>query len=247
MMKSEQQEQMAMPWRGSERAPNQATGRPTPRLMVAAAIAAVLLASGSTAVAAVALTRSSSAVGATVSQATYSSNTSLISNTADVQSILSKVEPAVVLIQATVPVSGRFGQTSVGTAQGTGMILTSTGLALTNAHVVQGATSLQVTLNGSTQTYAATVVGSNPTADVAVIQISGVSGLPTVTLGNSSTTRVGDDVLAIGNALGLGGAPTVTEGIVSALDRSLTAQGSSLSGLLQTDAAINPGNSGGPS
>jgi S1-C subfamily serine protease len=95
------------------------------------------------------------------------------------------------------------------------------------------------------------VVGTDPSVDVALVQIDHASDLPTVTLGDSSQTRVGDSVLAIGNALALSGGPSVTEGIVSAENRTLSAQNDSgqtenLTGLLQTDAAINPGNSGGP-
>ena len=89
-------------------------------------------------------------------------------------------------------------------------------------------------------------MGINVTADLAVIQIDGVSNLKPATFANSDTVQVGDSVLAVGNALGYGGAPTVTEGILSAKGRSLTGQSDNLTGLLQTDAAINPGNSGGP-
>jgi len=116
---------------------------------------------------------------------------------------------------------------------------------------VVGATSLTVTLFGQTNPLPARVVGTDPSEDVALLQIDHASDLPTVDLGDSSQTRVGDSVLAIGNALALAGGPSVTEGIVSAESRSLVAQdgsgqSESLSGLIQTDAAINPGNSGGP-
>ncbi len=89
-------------------------------------------------------------------------------------------------------------------------------------------------------------MGIDTNADLAVIQIDGVSGLKAATFANSDTAQVGDSVLAVGNALGYGGAPTVTEGILSAKGRSLTGQSDNLTNLLQTDAAINPGNSGGP-
>src|SRR5436309_14143850 len=126
------------------------------------------------------------------------------------------------------------------------MILTADGEVLTNAHVVDGATDIEVTLIGERTARAADVVGVDTTADVALIKIRNASGLPTVKLGSSADLRVGDSVVAIGNALDLGATPTVTEGIVSALNRSIDAPDESLAGLIQTDAAINPGNSGGP-
>jgi putative serine protease PepD len=151
-------------------------------------------------------------------------------------------------------VTDRFGRTATqqGTGAGTGIVISSDGYVVTNAHVVNGATSITVALPGH-GTHSATLVGLDPTKDLAVIKISGVSGLTAATFANSSAVQTGDSVLAVGNAEGYGGTPTVTEGIVSALNRSLasasdstSANGSSLSGLIQTDAAINPGNSGGP-
>ena len=151
----------------------------------------------------------------------------------DVAAILAKVEPATVAIQVT---------TRQGIGQGTGVIISADGEVLTNAHVVEDATAVRVTLQGETQTRQATVVGADSGKDVALLRIQGASGLPTGDLGSSAAVRVGDDVVAVGNALGLRGDPTVTRGIVSALNRSLD----SLIGMIQTDAAINPGNSGGP-
>jgi len=177
-------------------------------------------------------------------------NQSAIVHPADVQEVLAKVEPAVVSVDTTV-VTGS-GNNGLIEGAGTGMILTPDGEVLTNDHVVAGATTVTVTLFGQNDPLPARVIGTDPSQDIALIQIDNQHGLPTVTLGNSATARVGDDVLAIGNALALAGGPTVTEGIVSAKGRSLQAQsqltGSSenLAGLLQTDAAINPGNSGGP-
>jgi S1-C subfamily serine protease len=114
--------------------------------------------------------------------------------------------------------------------------------------VVEGASSIRVQVPGRSGTVTARVVGSDAGADLALLRLDGVSGLPVATFAADSTVHVGDPVLAIGNAEGYGGTPTVTEGIVSALDRNLPAgSGASgtLRGLLQTDAAINPGNSGG--
>jgi putative serine protease PepD len=182
---------------------------------------------------------------------TFAPNRSVLTRPQDVQEVLAKVEPAVVSIDSesgggTGSAGGDFVQ-----AAGSGMILTADGEVLTNNHVIAGASSVTVTLFGQTKALTAHVLGTDPTDDLALVQIDHTSGLPTVTFGDSSRTRVGDSVLAIGNALALAGGPTVTEGIVSAENRSLSAQNDTgqtenLSGLLQTDAAINPGNSGGP-
>src|SRR5438046_2018321 len=118
-------------------------------------------------------------------------------------------------------------------------------VAPTTAHVVGNANSIKGKLaNGETKD--ADLVGTDPVADLALIKIRDVRDLPTVDLGRSSALRVGDSVVAIGNALALPGGPTVTEGIVSALDRTIGTRSDRLEHLIQTDAAINPGNSGGP-
>ena len=176
-------------------------------------------------------------------------NRSVLAKPQDVQEVLAKVEPAVVSIDSESgagAVGGDFVQ-----AAGSGMILTPDGEVLTNNHVIAGATSVTVTLFGQTNALPAHVVGTDPGEDLALVQINHASGLPTVTFGDSGQSQVGDSVLAIGNALALAGGPTVTEGIISAENRTLTAQNDSgqtenLTGLIQTDAAINPGNSGGP-
>jgi S1-C subfamily serine protease len=134
---------------------------------------------------------------------------------------------------------------------GTGMILTSSGEVLTNNHVIEGATSIRVTLPGSGNTYSATVVGADPTHDVALIQLQGASGLTPVTLGASSDLRVGEKLVAIGNAFGRGGTPSISSGTVTALDQTITAGGAiggqeRLHGVIQMDATISPGESGGP-
>jgi S1-C subfamily serine protease len=172
----------------------------------------------------------------------------------DVKTALAKIEPSVVLINDTITSSpnGRGGGGFGGfggfqeSGAGTGIIITASGEVVTNAHVVNGASEIKVTLPGSTATHTATIVGINVSEDLAVIQIAGVSGLTPATFANSDSAAVGDSVLAVGNALGYGGAPSVTEGILSAKGRSLTGNSDNLSNLLQTDAAINPGNSGGP-
>ncbi len=142
--------------------------------------------------------------------------------------------------------------------EGTGMIITSSGEVLTNNHVIElysegGNTgTITVTEYGQTKALPTTLVGYDQSKDVALLKINDASNLPTVTFGNSGKTVVGDAVVAIGNALGLAaGTPTVTQGIISALGRSVTAGGEgtqteTLQNMIQTDAAINPGNSGGP-
>jgi len=133
---------------------------------------------------------------------------------------------------------------------GTGVIFDKSGLILTNAHVVNGAQSISVAL-ADNRTFDAKLVGADPDTDLAVIRIQG-DNLPVANLGDSSKLAVGDGVVAIGHALGLPGGPTVTAGVASALDRTVSepaddsGPGSLLYDVIQTDAAINPGNSGGP-
>ena len=138
-----------------------------------------------------------------------------------------------------------------GTAAGTGMIISSNGEILTNNHVVSGSTSISVTVQGRSQTYSAHVVGVNTSQDVAVIQIDqSVSGLTTVAIADSSSLKVGDTVIAIGNALGQGGTPHVTSGQVTSLDQTITASeggnsSETLTGMIESDAPIYEGDSGG--
>jgi len=164
----------------------------------------------------------------------------------DAQAIASRVDPAVVDINTVV--AGLRGSAR---AAGTGMILTSSGEVLTNNHVVDQATSIQVSIQGRSGTYTATAIGVAPARDVALLQIQNVSGLPTVTLADSSRVTEGQSVVAIGNALGEGGTPTATQGSVTALDQAITASdgggsAENLTGLIQIDAPISPGDSGGP-
>jgi S1-C subfamily serine protease len=166
--------------------------------------------------------------------------------TIDIPAIAATVDPAVIDVNTVLdPLEGG------GTAAGTGMLLSPSAEIVTNNHVVQGADTVTVTIPGH-GSHTAILVGTDPTADIAVLKVAGLRGLPTITFGNSSAVAVGDPVVAIGNALGLGGNPTVTQGIISATGRTITASdetGSNeevLHGLLQTDAPIAPGNSGGP-
>ena len=194
--------------------------------------------------------------GTTVKE--ISSGPALLNGTTDIQSVIDKVLPAVVSIDAKSPEPASemtFGSGSPGTQEdeGTGMIITSDGEVVTNNHVISGATSITVTLYGSLKPLPATLIDTDPANDVALLQIEGRSNLPTVSYGDSDDIQVGDAVVAIGNALGLSaGTPTVTQGIISAKGRTVQASDDSgtstetLINMLQTDAAINPGNSGGP-
>ena len=165
--------------------------------------------------------------------------------------VANKVSPSVVSITTETRTTGWFGQSSTSSAAGTGMIVSKDGYVLTNKHVVEGANKVNVILDDGTAYENVKVVGMDPINDVAFVKIDGVSDLPAVTLGDSKTMNVGQQVIAIGNALGQF-QNTVTEGIVSGLNRSITASDSSgysyerLTDLIQTDAAINSGNSGGP-
>ncbi len=194
--------------------------------------------------------------GATVKE--ISAGPALLNGTTNIETVIGKVLPAIVSIDAkstAAPAQSLFGGSSSGVQedQGTGMIITSNGEVVTNNHVIAGATTITVTLYGSLKALPATLVDTDPTNDVALLQIDGQSNLPTVTYGNSDNVQVGDAVVAIGNALGLSaGTPTVTQGIISAKGRSVQASDSTgnstenLTNMFQTDAAINPGNSGGP-
>ena len=163
----------------------------------------------------------------------------------DVHAILAKAQKSVVTVRSKAIGVDSLLQPVAEEGTGTGILLSADGLILTNDHVVDGASSLTVQL-GDGRSLPATVVGAAPGSDLAVVRVA-ATGLPVAELGDSSAVQVGDPVVAIGNALALPGGPTVTDGIVSARDRSIaTDKGARLEHLLQTDAAINPGNSGGP-
>ncbi|MFQ4142478.1 trypsin-like peptidase domain-containing protein [Chlorogloeopsis sp. ULAP02] len=151
---------------------------------------------------------------------------------------------AVVRIDSTRTVSSRYTQYGRRVARGTGsgFIIQSNGLILTNAHVVSGADTVRVTLKDG-RSFTGRVLGADRTTDVAVVQIQ-ANNLPTVSVGNSDRLKPGEWAIAIGNPLGLDN--TVTVGIISGTERSSRAFGGRGIGFIQTDAAINPGNSGGP-
>jgi S1-C subfamily serine protease len=177
--------------------------------------------------------------GSAAGHATTSSNTTLTT-----AQIAAKVDPGLVDVIST------LGDQSA-TAEGTGIVLTSTGEVLTNNHVIDGATSVKVVDIGNGKTYTATVVGYDKTKDVAVLKLQNASGLQTAPLGNSSSVAVGQNVTALGNAEGKGGTPAVATGQVTALGQSITAsdEGSDnseqLTGMIQSNVPIQPGDSGG--
>src|SRR6516162_3059937 len=209
--------------------------RPHRHVLGLTATAAVALAVGAGAGVAVASHGSTPASTATATSKTVLSTSQ----------IASRVSPGLVDVTSTLGYAGA-------TAMGTGIVLTSNGEVLTNNHVINGATSVSVTDIGNGKTYKATVVGYDASHDIAVLQMSGASGLTTATTGDSSTVQVGDKVVGIGNAGGKGGTPSVAPGAVTALNQSITAsdEGSSsseqLSGLIETNADIQAGDSGGP-
>jgi len=161
-------------------------------------------------------------------------------STVDVSAIAQEVLPSVVQVNVA---------SAQGEGLGSGVVLSADGRILTNDHVVSGAQQVTVTLDDG-RTVGATVVGADASSDLAVLQAQGVTGLTPATFADSDGVRVGDQVVAIGSPEGLRG--TVTSGIVSALDRTVTVPGSTRRSnpvsyrAIQTDASINPGNSGGP-
>ncbi len=169
----------------------------------------------------------------------------------DIKAIIAKVTPSVVAVEVGQTRNGVFQQFGAGS----GFVISKDGLVLTNSHVVNlsdqsGRALTNVVINlklGDGTSRPATVLGSAPNSDVALLQLADTRNLMPVTIGSSANLQVGDDVVAIGNALALGDTPSVTKGIVSAKNRTLDVDANvTLSGLIQTDAAINRGNSGGP-
>jgi S1-C subfamily serine protease len=161
------------------------------------------------------------------------------------QAIFTKVRPGLVIINTSLQYDSEA-------AAGTGMVINADGLVLTNNHVIEDSTAITATVVSTGKTYRATVVGYDQTGDVALIQLRNASGLTTVPIGNSASVKVGNAVVAMGNAEGQGTVATAP-GHVTALDQSITAsdEGGStasenLNGMIQTNADIVPGDSGGP-
>jgi S1-C subfamily serine protease len=172
-------------------------------------------------------------------------NSSTNTSTINTQSVAAKVAPGVVDITSSLRYSGQV-------FEGTGIVLSSSGLVLTNNHVVDGSTRLIATLVSSGHRYTAQIVGTDARDDVALLRLVGASGLKPVQVGDSARVTLGTPVVALGNAGGTGGAPTVTSGTITNVDRTITASDSgsgtseTLHNMLQTNAPIAEGDSGGP-
>ena len=161
------------------------------------------------------------------------------------QAIVTNVKPGLVIINTTLQYASEA-------AAGTGMVINADGLVLTNNHVINGSTTITATVGSTGKTYRATVVGYDKTRDIALIQLQNASGLATVPIGNSSSVKVGNAVVAMGNAEGRG-AITAKPGQVTALNQTITASddggstaSETLHGMIQTNADVVPGDSGGP-
>jgi len=163
---------------------------------------------------------------------------------AEAAAVAAKVDPALVDINSTFAYQQASGA-------GTGIVLTSNGLVLTNNHVINGATKISVTDVGNGKTYNATVLGYDASHDISLVKLQGASGLKTASIGDSSSAAVGESVVAIGNAGGTGGTPSNAGGAITDLNQSIQAgddlDGTTeqLSGLIEVNANIQPGDSGG--
>ena len=176
---------------------------------------------------------------------TGSGGTNTGTGSLNAQALATKVDPAIVDITSQLKYNDA-------TAEGTGIVISPSGLVLTNNHVIDEATSVSATLVVSGKTYTAKVLGYDSTDDVALLQLQGASGLQTASLGDSSKVKVGQAVLALGNAGGRGGLPATAQGTVQGLNRTIQASDSdantteTLHGMIQTNAPIQEGDSGGP-
>lgn len=213
---------------------------------LAAVMVIVMFATGTIAVPSKNVPAISSEPGAkaTTPQQTASSPITVASNGHELSNsdIAKKVSPTVVGIINKINSRG-FGSRIVEQGSGSGIILNSEGYIVTNNHVIQGAQEITVVLNSSSKEYVAKLMGTDPTADLAVLKIE-ETDLPYIEFGDSSSLEVGDEVFAIGNPLGQELMGTFTHGVISAVNRMVTVENESHI-FIQTDTAINPGNSGG--
>jgi S1-C subfamily serine protease len=166
-------------------------------------------------------------------------------STGSISDLVDAARPSVVSVRQEVTQTNPLGQTSRGQAAGTGFVLSADGYIVTNNHVIAEGDSPVVTFADGT-TEPATIVAGDPSRDLAVLKVDRADLVP-LAVGDSDALRLGDQLIAVGYALDLNGEPSVTAGILSAKNRTITAEnGAQLVNLLQTDTAINPGNSGGP-
>ena len=166
-------------------------------------------------------------------------------STGSIGDLVEAARPSVVSVRQEVTQTGPLGQTSSGQAAGTGFVLSADGYIVTNNHVIAEGDSPVVTFADGT-TESATIVAGDPSRDLAVLKVDRTDLTP-LAVGDSDELRLGDQLIAVGYALDLNGEPSVTAGILSAKNRTITEEnGAQLVNLLQTDTAINPGNSGGP-
>ncbi|TCN31536.1 S1-C subfamily serine protease [Kribbella orskensis] len=180
-----------------------------------------------------------------IDQQSNANNSSKLSQPLDPAAVAAQVSPGLVDVNTVLGFEGAR-------AAGTGIVLTSDGEVLTNHHVVEGATQISVVDIGNGKTYSASVEGYDATHDIAVLKLKDASGLQTAKTGDSSKVAIGDQVVGIGNAGGVGGTPSYAAGKVTGLNQAITATDESgsdpenLTGLIQTDANIQAGDSGGP-
>lgn len=161
----------------------------------------------------------------------------------ELSAVIERTLPSIVNVQTTSVVRDIFGDPSQGKGQGSGVVIDEGGIILTNKHVITGAVSVRVVFNGG-RTMEGRVIAAVAEKDLAIVKVE-ATNLEAIAIGRSDSLKLGDEVVALGYPLGLGG-PTVTSGIISGENRNIQPQGGvRLEGLLQTDAAINPGNSGG--
>lgn len=226
-------------------APSIGKDRPPRRRRLAAILVAAVIASGSSG-GTYLVTRNAETDAPTSGVSTTASETTEAGPSSSAAQMLNRVLPSLVNVRVTQEVFDPFSGTRTATTEGSGVILSADGIIVTNSHVVEGASSVQVEFTDGHTAKRATVLGTDPQRDIAVIKVDATDLTP-IAVGDSDALNLGDTVYAVGFPLNLG--PTVTGGIVSGTDRSIDVQGTSriehLTGLLQTDAAINAGNSGG--
>jgi len=158
----------------------------------------------------------------------------------DVAGVVERISPSVVTV-----VASSRGNTGAGRSTGTGVVITSDGEILTNSHVVEGSDDVRVLFGDTIDPIPAVVLAADPGNDLALLKVD-LDGLAPAVFADPGSITIGDEVVAVGFALDLDGGPTVTRGIVSALNRTIANSDGALDGLIQTDAAISSGNSGGP-